>query len=132
MALPPLSNITLRTSNIACVEVIGRPFVQSFRGILGFRHRHPSDDAPILSTPNPCMCDTKSMCRSISVLIDPAKGNPVTSKSDVPGDFKAGRLEFACFERQPLARLGSNPVSDVIFTNRHRADSWPTQEVLVP
>jgi hypothetical protein len=72
------------------------------------------------------MCDTQSMRRSISILVHPSERYPITGEGHVTSDLNRSRLKLNGPENQSLTSLPSNPISDVIFTDRCGTNRWPT------
>ena len=98
----------------------------SLRWILRLWHGHPTYDAPVLSTPEPRMCDTESMRRSAALLVHPFKRYPIARKGDVPSDLNRSRLKLNGLERQSLCGLRFNPIGNVIFADRGGTNRRPT------
>jgi hypothetical protein len=95
-------------------------------------HRHPTYYAPILSAPQPRMCNTQSVRRSTTVLLRPSESYPITREGDISSHVNRSRLKFYCFESQTFTGLRGNPVRNVILANRRGTNRRPTQEVFVP
>ncbi len=65
------------------------------------------------------------MLRSITILVQPSKGYPVTRHRDFPSNLNRSRFQFTGLEYEALAGLRGDPFRNVVLVNGGGAHRRP-------
>ena len=94
---------------------------------------HAADDLPHAVRPNPCVRDPHSVGLDFGACaVRPRCVNSIIIHRDIARYLNRELLDRVGLELDPLGRVRSNPVGDVILSYGRGTDKWPANKILVP
>lgn len=100
--------------------------------VCGFRHGHPTNDAPIGAVFDPSMGDADGIGFTFVGFVRPSIRHPITDHAQFAGDLNGCSFEFLQLERKTFAGLRGDPVRNVILADGGGANGWPAEKIRVP